>query len=195
MNAGVRVVAHADNIKTNNPDCKGAAASNVVGESNKQCAVGARDGDVQRRRYWLADALARINDHAVRKLDEPLSWGRVAMIGRAVKWRHERCRPAQITFVVGRVAVVGSAVKWRHEHGAGAQLRSSSTISAPRSCARVEVPFDFTVDRLHLTVQAAMGRTNTSMKSAPATSASVRPILMRIGAATFMMRAKPAWTT
>jgi hypothetical protein len=98
---------------------------------------------------WLADVLARINDHAIHRLDELLPW----------HWAAEMERRKVSADTIARLKITLDDVK-------------------PAVLRRVEVPFDIRLDRLHLTIQAAMGWTG------PATSAGARHIPMRTGQAT-----------
>jgi hypothetical protein len=59
-----------------------------------------------------------------------------------------------------------------------ARLKVTLDDVKPAILRRIEVPFDIRLDRLHLTIQAAMGWTG------PATSAGARHIPMRTGQAT-----------
>ena len=66
-----------------------------------------------------------------------------------------------------------------------ARLKISLDDAKPAVLRRVEVPFDIRLDRLHLTIPAAMGWTNSHLyEIPPATSAGARPIPTPIGPAT-----------
>ena len=57
-----------------------------------------------------------------------------------------------------------SVVKWRHECADTiARLKITLDDAKPAVLRRVEVPFDIRLDRLHLTIQAAMGWTNSHL--------------------------------
>src|ERR1700729_4576640 len=56
-----------------------------------------------------------------------------------------------------------SVVKWQHERDTIARLKISLDDAKPAVLRRVEVPFDIRLDRLHLTIQAAMGWTNSHL--------------------------------
>jgi hypothetical protein len=72
-----------------------------------------------------------------------------------------------------------------------ARLKITLDYVKPTVLRRVEVPFDIRLDRLHLTIQAAMGWTNSHpLRSTPAMSAGVRLIPIRTGPATSSMHAK-----
>jgi hypothetical protein len=66
----------------------------------------------------------------------------------------------------------------------------------PAVLRRVEVPFDIRLDRLHLTIQAAMGWTTAIFTSfAPVTSDGAPPFPTSMGEATSSTPARPASTT
>jgi Plasmid pRiA4b ORF-3-like protein len=76
-----------------------------------------------------------------------------------------------------------------------ARLKITLDDVEPTVLRRVEVPFDIRLDRLHLTIQAAMGWTAISMNSAPAMSAGARRTPMPVGQATSSTLAKPGSVT
>jgi hypothetical protein len=71
-----------------------------------------------------------------------------------------------------------------------AQLKITLDDVKPAVLRRVEVPFDIRLDRLHLTIQAAMGWTNSHLYELRAGDIGWRPIPMRIGPATSSMPAR-----
>ena len=61
----------------------------------------------------------------------------------------------------------------------------------PSVLRRIEVPFDIRLDRLHLTIQAAMGWTNSHLYEIRVGDVGwSTPIPIRTGPATFSMHAK-----
>ena len=77
-----------------------------------------------------------------------------------------------------------------------AQLKITLDDVKPVVLRRVEVPFDIRLDQLHLTIQTAMGWTNSHLyEIRAAVSAGVRPIPMRTGPATSSMPARRGSTT
>jgi hypothetical protein len=72
-----------------------------------------------------------------------------------------------------------------------ARLKITLDDVKPVVLRRVEAPFDIRLDRLHLTIQAAMaGPTAICTRSARAVSVGVRPIPTQIGPATSSMLAE-----
>jgi Plasmid pRiA4b ORF-3-like protein len=77
-----------------------------------------------------------------------------------------------------------------------AQLKITLNDVKPTVLRRVEVPFDIRLDRLHLTIQAAMaGPTAISMRSAQTVSDGARLTSTRTGPANSSMRARPGSAT
>ena len=55
------------------------------------------------------------------------------------------------------------SVRWQHEQATIVRLKITLDDVKPAVLRRVEVPVDITLDRLHLTIQAAMGWTNSHL--------------------------------
>lgn len=95
-----------------------------------------------------ADVLARINDHKITDLAVLPPWAGL--------------RKATVAI-------------WRHDDNIGGQIMLDDV--KPTVLRRIEVPFDFRLDWLHLTVQPAMGSTNSHPYEVRAADvASVFPI-------------------
>ena len=73
-----------------------------------------------------------------------------------------------------------------------ARLKITLDAVKPAVLRRIEVPFDIRLDRLHLTVQAAMGWTNSHLYEIRAGDVGwgARSIPKPIGPKTFSMRAR-----
>ena len=72
-----------------------------------------------------------------------------------------------------------------------ARLKITLEAVKPVVLRRIEVPFDIRLDRLHLTIQAALGWTNSHlMRFVPAMLDGARSIQKPIGPKTFSMRAR-----
>jgi hypothetical protein len=72
-----------------------------------------------------------------------------------------------------------------------ARLKITLEAVKPVVLRRIEVPFDIRLDRLHLTIQAALGWTNSHlMRFVPAMLDGARSIPKPIGPKTFSRRAR-----